>query len=604
MHSDGEQSTDTDEDTGEALTFFRKRSPLPNMPLEADISTTGKDVSKRAEFCEERARGTANLPLLILPKQGILVPGVQCPKLTEIEASPVSSQGASEECHTVKQRLALRLHEKKGQDSESSFNLLSPHSKGSTDSGYFSRSESAEQQVSPPITNAKSYEEIMFGKYYRPSPRLRQSTTVATAVHNDTHVAEMTGKPGVMQKLDMGDISDDHIFHHYTKDKNMVHSADLHDNIFLRGNLKKTQRIESFSQKQSPPKHCQVNTVLLEELSDTASLIWSNSMPTSSIAILDIPSGLRGSHSFDERMKDDVFCPGSGGLRRLRRQAAFELSTHEGHAESDTQGTIFNTSVLLSEPAKLGEHSNFVQDLKAYSSYSTKGGMESLPEFQLQLMHQRQAMESATRKRRKEKSVGDEDDSPSHRSSDHSNSIEMMGSSEDYDSKILNQEPLRPTLTRKGHLQSVYNQLDSIEIGSRMSLEDRLLIQDSDQKNTGNVISVIQHTNSLSRPSSFQKSDSGDHSSYQQCKPSISYCEQSDTEEVQSISSVLRSESMEQQQSDSKTVHTPHRLVRQSNIQVPEIRVTEETDKPKNSPEVQAQEPEKHVEEFQWPQRS
>ncbi|XP_064190875.1 human immunodeficiency virus type I enhancer-binding protein 2 homolog [Anguilla rostrata] len=612
VHSDGEQSTDTDEDTGEVLTLFGKSSPLPHMPLEADRSTTGKDVSETSfgeEFSGDGARGSANLPLLIVPKQGILVPAVQCSKLTEIEVPPVSPrEGGGEECHTVKQRLALRLHEKKGQDSESSFNLLSPHSKGSTDSGYFSRSESAEQQVSPPITNAKSYEEIMFGKYYRPSPRPRQSITVgmATTAHKDINVADITGKRGVVQKLAMSDISDDHISHHYAKDKNIVDSANLHANIFLRGNLIGTQRIEGFSQKQYPLTHCQVNTVL-EAPSDTGSLIRSNSMPTSSTGNLDIPPGLRGSHSFDERMKDEVFYPGSGGLRRLRRQAAFELSSHEGHAESDTQGTILKTTVLLSGAAKLGEHSPLVPELKGYSSYSTKVGMEGYPEFQLQLMHQRQAMESATRKRRKEKSVGDDDDSPSHCSSDHSSSIEMLGSPEDCDSKLLNQDPLRATSTGKGHIHNVYSQLDSIDIGTRMSLEDRMLIQDPDRKATGNVISVIQHTNSLSRPSSFEKSDSVDHSCYQQGKPSSFYCEQSDsenTEEVQSMGPVLRSESMEQQQSDCKTVHTPHRLVRQSNIQVPEIRVTEEPEKPEKSPEAQVKEPEKHVEEFQWPQRS
>ncbi|MGH0141134.1 UNVERIFIED_CONTAM: hypothetical protein FKN15_072858 [Acipenser sinensis] len=48
----------------------------------------------------------------------------------------------------------------------------------------------------------------------------------------------------------------------------------------------------------------------------------------------------------------------------------------------------------------------------------------------------------------------------------------------------------------------------------------------------------------------------------------------------------------------------PPRLVRQPNIQVPEIRVTEEPDKPEKEPVIQIKEPEKPVEEFQWPQRS
>ncbi|KAJ8399419.1 hypothetical protein AAFF_G00411310 [Aldrovandia affinis] len=266
---------------------------------------------------------------------------------------------------------------------------------------------------------------------------------------------------------------------------------------------------------------------------------------------------------------------------------------------------------MLSGTAKPREHSPLAPELKGYGSYCAKVGMEGYPEIQLQLMHQTQAMETATRKRRKEKSVGDEDDSPSHCSSDHSGSVEMMGSPEDYDSKLLNQEPLRAMPIGKGHLHSVYSQLDSIDISGRMSLEDRMLVQDPDRKVIGNVISVIQHTNSLSRPSSFEKSDSVDHLCYQQGKPSGSHSEHSDsetTEEAQSMGSISRSESMEQQQSERDTAapqrHMPHRLVRQPNIQVPEIRVTEEPDKPEKVPEVQVKEPEKHVEEFQWPQRS
>ncbi|KAJ8399420.1 hypothetical protein AAFF_G00411320 [Aldrovandia affinis] len=53
VHSDGEQSTDTDEDTVEVL--YGKSSPLPCMPFEVSRSTTEKDVSEAAELGEERA---------------------------------------------------------------------------------------------------------------------------------------------------------------------------------------------------------------------------------------------------------------------------------------------------------------------------------------------------------------------------------------------------------------------------------------------------------------------------------------------------------------------------------------------------------------------
>ncbi|XP_036398626.1 human immunodeficiency virus type I enhancer-binding protein 2 homolog isoform X2 [Megalops cyprinoides] len=614
VHSDGELSTDTDEDAAEGLALLEKSSPLAYASFEADKSTTERDGGETAstESGEELTGTSAKVPLLIVPKQGTMSAAAPSPKFADVETSPAGPrEGGGDEFHSVKQRLALRLHEKKGQDSESSYNLLSPHSKGSTDSGYFSRSESAEQQVSPPITNAKSYEEIMFGKYYRPSPRPRQSITVgmATVAHKDTNVADLTDKPSVVHKLAMGKFAEDCMSSHlFTKDENMVDPVNLNTNIFLRGAITELQRSEGFDRKQYPPS--QVNPIHLEAPSDTASLMRSNSMPTSSATNLDVPPGLRGSHSFDERMtSDDVFYPSPGGLRRLRRQGAFELSAHEGHAESESHPALSKSAVSPPGAAKSGERCALTPELKGYASYGAKVGMEGYPEFQSQLMYQRQVMETATRKRRKEKSVGDEEDSPSHYASDHS--VEMLGSPGDYDSKQVNQESLRTTPTGKGHLHSVRSQSDSIDMGIGGSSEDRVLIQDSDRKTPVNVISVIQHTNSLSRPGSFEKSDSVDYPCYLQGKLTGSYSEHSDsenTEEVQSMDSLSRSESIEQQQSEvdmpAQQRHVAPKLVRQPNILVPEIRVTEEPDKPEKGPEPPVKEPEKHVEEFQWPQRS
>ncbi|KAK7904217.1 hypothetical protein WMY93_016824 [Mugilogobius chulae] len=68
------------------------------------------------------------------------------------------------------------------------------------------------------------------------------------------------------------------------------------------------------------------------------------------------------------------------------------------------------------------------------------------------------------------------------------------------------------------------------------------------------------------------------------------------------------SEGYEMERSDSRlrqSFQMAPKLVRQPNIQVPEIRVTVEPDSPEKAPEIQVKEPEKHVvEEFQWPQRS
>ncbi|KAK1880684.1 Transcription factor HIVEP3 [Dissostichus eleginoides] len=79
--------------------------------------------------------------------------------------------GGSDDSFAVKKRLALRLSRgKHGQrdSSDEKTSSLVLGSKGSTESGYFSRSESTEQtQDSPPNTSAKSYAEIILGKYGR-----------------------------------------------------------------------------------------------------------------------------------------------------------------------------------------------------------------------------------------------------------------------------------------------------------------------------------------------------------------------------------------------------------------------------------------------------
>ncbi|KAK2830053.1 hypothetical protein Q5P01_017984 [Channa striata] len=72
--------------------------------------------------------------------------------------------------YAVKKRLALRLSRgKQGpQELSDEKTSLTLGSKGSTESGYFSRSESTEHtQDSPPNTSAKSYAEIILGKYGR-----------------------------------------------------------------------------------------------------------------------------------------------------------------------------------------------------------------------------------------------------------------------------------------------------------------------------------------------------------------------------------------------------------------------------------------------------
>lgn len=494
LFSDAEQSTDTDEDT------LNDPLLLLDSPVEASDNTAVKVLN------------------LIAQKKAATSMSAQdgSSQSHEINAPPAAAEASRpiQSC-TIKQRLALRLSEKRSSDSDHNLSLPSQSSKGSTDSGYFSRSESAEHQTGPPNTNAKSYQEIMFGKCYRPSPK---QTTAFTAFSSDS--SEHIGKH-----------SEKGVSRVFTQEKDTVESIKINTKSFTREEVKEPQ---------------------LDPGSDVGPLIRSNSMPTSSAVCLTMPQALRGSHSFDERTS-------TGGMRRLRRQAAFELSAHDGHADTDIHGKI------------------------SESGFSPSGlEMENHPSVTSNLSHQRHAMELATRKRRKEKR--EEEDLPGQYEGHHDQCEEMSDSSKDYDSK---QAALGIMALGRGHSSSMLTQMD------RCDMDISVIPEISSRKTLGNVISVIQHTNSINRPHSEQSESYKYHGQRQ--------------ESSYSYQSMEASELYEMDRSDSKlqqSFQIGPKLVRQPNIQVPEIRVTVEPDSPEKAPEVQVKEPEKHVEEFQWPQRS
>ncbi|XP_018537241.1 transcription factor HIVEP2 [Lates calcarifer] len=494
LFSDAEQSTDTDEDT------LNDPLLLLDSPVEGSDNTAVKVLN------------------LIAQKKGATSMSAQdgSSQPQEINAPPAAAEAsrAIQSC-TIKQRLALRLSEKRSSDSDHNLSLPSQSSKGSTDSGYFSRSESAEHQTGPPNTNAKSYQEIMFGKCYRPSPK---QTTAFVACSTDS--GEYTGKR-----------SEKGVSRVFTQEKDTVESIKINTKSFTREEVKEPQ---------------------LDAGSDVGPLIRSNSMPTSSAVCLTMPQALRGSHSFDERTS-------TGGMRRLRRQAAFELSAHDGHADTDSHVKMSECGI---SPSGLE--------------------MENYPSMASNMSHQRHAMELATRKRRKEKR--EEEDLPGQYEGHHEQCEEMFDPSKDYDSK---QAALGIMALGKGHSSSMLTQMDRCDMDISVSPEI------SGRKTLGNVISVIQHTNSINRPHSEQSESFKYHGQRQESISSFQAMETSESYEIERSDSRLR-----------QSFQMGPKLVRQPNIQVPEIRVTVEPDSPEKAPEVQVKEQEKHVEEFQWPQRS
>uniref|UniRef100_A0A096LZG9 HIVEP zinc finger 2a n=1 Tax=Poecilia formosa TaxID=48698 RepID=A0A096LZG9_POEFO len=515
--SDGEQSTDTDEEGVETSTMLMdKDSPIPQISFEADKNGGKFSTTNTTQSSTEPAYADSAEDLPIGSMLGSQAGG----RARSLDDSP-----------NAKQRLGRKLIDKEGQNSDpgmsQSLNLLSPHSKGSTDSGYFSPFDSAELQIGTPNTNVKTYEEIMFGRtwYNRPNSRSRQSITV-NLVGADPNTLVTLKQAGTLS--DMGKIVEDPVS--FTRNIPMCGEA-----------------------KQYPTGPCQSSTGLLEPPSDSGTLIRSNSMPTPSPPNLSAPPGIRGSVSFDNMVApDDVFYP--PGHPRLRRQGAFEQSGNDAHiGEAEGYGHMAKNFVS-SLGMKISERSPGVPENIAYSPYGTKVSMSEI----------------ATRKRRKEKSVGDDEDSPGHCDSSCSGSGSFDGT--------------RATPIGKGSLHSAHSQSDSFDTCPSMCSEDITLVPDLEcRKATRN--SVIQHTGIVSRPNSFEKSESFDQTGYQSADKGPSTAA-----------------------SPGQPYPNSQRLVRQPNIQVPEIRVTEEPDKPEKDTEAPAsKEPERqqqHVEEFQLPQRS
>ncbi|OXB62244.1 hypothetical protein ASZ78_015170 [Callipepla squamata] len=664
IHSDGEQSTDTDEETSLLMEGSEKLSPVSQLPL---------DISSRSSFhssMEESLVGPMKVPILIIPKSGIQLPSESSPYIGSDMLQNPSLSTKADDSHTVKQRLALRLSEKKGQDSEQSLNLLSPHSKGSTDSGYFSRSESAEQQISPPNTNAKSYEEIIFGKFYR----INQRTALTVATTNQEH--SLIGRKGKAEPLPLLNnrldikMLEEHISQLTPNKEELIDSSNLSTikssqvypgrNTESRQSQNTTSPIKSESNLYQASQQGEV-PVLLEPPVDSSPLIRSNSMPTSSANSLSIPPSLRGSHSFDEKMtgSDDVFYPGTVGIshqRMLRRQAAFELpSVQEGHSDSDYHGRPGKNIIIASSRQIAGDKGPSTKEKKVgdkifydydasgkhyrkweefeaqkqnYRDSPSLGGINKGGEYFIDPLGQSQAMPSMlgtfeNRKRRKEESVGDEEDSPMLCSSTTGTTAGIQPL--DFDPKSQIQDVPRSGFSLQSLDNSAHCHAERFDMcrpylqtGSpAASLEDSTLTAEQEKtaesltrKPPGNVISVIQHTNSLSRPNSFERSESTEHIACQQDKiysPSET-CESEICESPMSPDRAPQTENTDTSKlspsQQPQSYHMQPRLVRQHNIQVPEIRVTEEPDKPEKDKEVQNKEQEKPAEEFQWPQRS
>uniref|UniRef100_A0A8C4SP93 Zinc finger protein 40 n=1 Tax=Erpetoichthys calabaricus TaxID=27687 RepID=A0A8C4SP93_ERPCA len=613
--------------------------------------------------------------------------------------------------------------------------LLSPRSLGSTDSGYFSRSESADQTVSPPN---------QFGKLV-PASEMEVNKNVLTGhlaqIVAPALQASLVEKP-LLSSMQMRPpmetktleerisklISDNEAV---VDDKQLDSVKPRRTSLSRRGSidspksyifkdsfqfdLKPTCRRASSSSDipKSPftPTDKSKQVFLLSVPSqypamDCLPITRSNSMPAtpgySTIPpnVTPAPHPLRGSQSFDDKIGsfyDDVFTSGpptpmqAVHPRTLVRQAAIEdSSASEGNSlascrsvDESRQGSILATEVMLRsksfEQASVSEKNKKSQQIRGtmYECETCRNRYRKLENFenhkkfycselhgpksktvamkesehdllarssQPQILHYRVmgtsgVLEQPTtiiRKRRKMKSVGDDDESsPTERNAPCSGSFDsasclvaqdVRGRGFHKQASVVAELPSSSIHIQTPQLQHAVRSTESSD--SRLSpiheIQGSLTSSDRGElQRQGSGISVIQHTNSLSRPSSFDKSDS-----FERISP-VSLQEK----EIQTVTKQLALASVSSVQSDDSTqsntsqlqpttvepsrpdLHSERRarsaestvpvqqsrLVRQHNIQVPEILVTEEPDREQ---EGQGNEPEKPLETFNWPQRS
>ncbi|XP_059035243.1 zinc finger protein 40 isoform X2 [Mustela lutreola] len=607
--------------------------------------------------------------------------------------------------------------------------LLSPRSLGSTDSGYFSRSESADQTASPPTPFARAFpavEQDSLNKNNGPSaPRL--STPAPSTLSTSEKALLLPGQmrpPLATKTLEERIsklISDNEAL---VDDKQLDSVKPRRTSLSRRGSIDSPKsyifkdsfqfdlkpvgrRTSSGSDIPKSPftpteKSKQVFLLSVPSL-DCLPITRSNSMPTTGYSavpasIIPPPHPLRGSQSFDDKigaLYDDVFMSGpntsvppSAHPRTLVRQSAVEdSSANENHllgpgqsldesyqgcgAPSDAvsarskssapgshlekkkshqgRGTMFECETCRNRYRKL---ENFENHKKFYCSElhgpKTKVAVRE-PEHspvpnstQPQILHYRVAGSTGVweqtpqiRKRRKMKSVGDDDElqqnerGASPKSSEglqFQNSLGPTSTLSKHNIAITSDQQHRNIQLQTPQIQLVARGPDQIMDPKPSTITEQHLssaTQDKTElKRHGTGISVIQHTNSLSRPNSFDKLESFErgspvsfHELNRTVKPGplkvigISSEEghppQNTSHPHQPVlsSDALRGELQDSLRKSSNERHVlgqPSRLVRQHNIQVPEILVTEEPDR---DLEAQGYDQEKS-EKFSWPQRS
>lgn len=483
------------------------------------------------------------------------------------EIAPEGLSQGLEYSHAVKKRLAMRLSKGRraplgsSDETSSSFGL---GSKGSTESGYFSRSESTEvSQDSLPNTSAKSYAEVILGKFGRLGHLQR------TVRQQDEHSLEQEGRsiPFSVPKKQVID----HITKLITINEAVVDTSKIDSVKPRRFSLSRKSSTESsfskdtifrrakemdISSKSSgsitlgvPCEKFQQHSISVSQPANPLSagpLLRSHSLPSeASIESTAAPQSFRHSQSFDEQPAQNR----RHGM--LRRQPAIELpiGAEITTEEQPSSSSPFHSSVpMLSdcmqkqlEPFECEACGLACSNWEKYKTHKNhycpakSSHHLEIPACQAEehgTIYRTRFGGLAVRKRRKEESL-------------------------ELDDPAIPSAALSSTFTSQGHIAKCV----------KPTMESVVTMQGHEKENTLKGVSVIQHT------SLFNKQEPLTHAYLKE-----------------------------------QTTKPNHRkLVRQHNVQIPEIRVTEETNinmTVPHHPDVSETKEPKKTEDFQWPQRS
>ncbi|XP_028819243.1 zinc finger protein 40 [Denticeps clupeoides] len=689
--------------------------PVNVSPLRADSPRVTDSTPEQATAQRQREFQPASL------RSNVMV----LSSLKEVDCSSPFQESISEDedlrCKSPPGSGHAQLQRQQATDQQQQGkSLLSPRSLGSTDSGYFSRSESADQAMSPPspmvkiplnplnpppvvapVMHVTAVEKSAFlvGQMRPPletktlslEERISKLISDNEAVVDDKQLDSVKPRRTSLSRRGSIDSPKSYIF----KDSFQFDLRPMGRRSSSSSDIPKSPFTPTDKSKQVfllsvPPQYPHV---------DCLPITRSNSMPTTpghSALLPNLtpqPYPLRTCHSFDDKispLNDDVFSsapstpnPAVYPRTLVRQKAVEDFSTSDGHglpsvrsmdegyhgssmsAESiqrsksfeqgpdrnrktqHNKGTMFECETCRNRYRKL---ENFENHKKFYCSelHGPKNkpipSKDSEPDLFVRGMQQpivtktvgvAGIVEQPTliRKRRKMKSVGDdEDQSPTDKNPPCSGSFDSCQASARITGRQFSQQTIMVDFQQTNspahihQIQLMAGSMDSSETRLSPIRESQIspsTIERGELQRQGSGTSVIRHTNSLSRPNSFETSESIDRASpidtlvadpQNTLKSSIEVSVNSSLQNYHEKMSTPKCASQDKFVADRQKERTlavvsaasappqQSKLVRQNNIQVPEILVTEEPDREHENQAVEP--PEKPLDTFNWPQRS